>query len=49
MTATGATPVEQELVEAFAGRVVGDIAATMSTILCALGDKLELFSALAAD
>ncbi len=48
MTATGVTPVEQELVEAFAGRVVGDIAATMSTILCALGDKLELFSALAS-
>jgi SAM-dependent methyltransferase len=47
MTATAAA-TEQERVEAFAGRVVGDIAATMSTIFCALGDKLGLFSALAS-
>ncbi len=33
----------------FAGRVVGDVAATMTTIFCALGDKLGLFRALAAD
>ncbi len=33
--------------EEFAGRVVGDIAATMTTIFCALGDKLGLFRALA--
>jgi len=48
MTATSATAIEQEQVEAFAGRVVGDIAATMSTIFVALGDKLGLFSALAS-
>jgi 2-polyprenyl-3-methyl-5-hydroxy-6-metoxy-1,4-benzoquinol methylase len=47
MSTTTTTPVEHEQVEAFAGRVVGDIAATMSTIFCALGDKLGLFSALA--
>jgi SAM-dependent methyltransferase len=48
MTATSPTAIEQEQVEAFAGRVVGDIAATMSTIFVALGDKLGLFSALAS-
>ena len=45
---TSATAIEQEQVEAFAGRVVGDIAATMSTIFVALGDKLGLFAALAS-
>lgn len=48
MTATSATAIGQEQVEAFAGRVVGDIAATMSTIFVALGDKLGLFAALAS-
>ena len=48
MTATSTTAIEQQQVEAFAGRVVGDIAATMSTIFVALGDKLGLFSALAS-
>ena len=48
MSATTTNQVEQEQVEAFAGRVVGDIAATMSTIFVALGDKLGLFSALAS-
>jgi SAM-dependent methyltransferase len=33
-------------VEAFAGRIVGDLAATMTTIFCSLGDKLGLFAAL---
>jgi 2-polyprenyl-3-methyl-5-hydroxy-6-metoxy-1,4-benzoquinol methylase len=36
-------------VEAFAGRAVGDLAATMATIFCSLGDKLGLFAALDAD
>ena len=35
-------------VEAFAGRLVSDIAATMTTILCSLGDKLGLFAALSS-
>jgi 2-polyprenyl-3-methyl-5-hydroxy-6-metoxy-1,4-benzoquinol methylase len=35
-------------IEAFAGRVVGDLAGTMATIFCALGDKLGLFEALAS-
>jgi SAM-dependent methyltransferase len=35
-------------IEAFAGRLVGDIAATMTTIFCALGDKLGLFAALSS-
>jgi SAM-dependent methyltransferase len=34
-------------VEQFAGRVLGDLAATMSTVFCALGDRLGLFRALA--
>ena len=33
--------------EEFAGRVVGDVAATMTTLFCALGDKLGLLRALA--
>jgi hypothetical protein len=48
MTAIASTPTDPQQIEAFAGRVVGDIAATMSTIFCALGDKLGLFSALAS-
>jgi 2-polyprenyl-3-methyl-5-hydroxy-6-metoxy-1,4-benzoquinol methylase len=35
-------------IEEFAGRVVSDIAATMATLFCALGDKLGLFAALAS-
>jgi 2-polyprenyl-3-methyl-5-hydroxy-6-metoxy-1,4-benzoquinol methylase len=35
-------------IEAFAGRLVGDIASTMTTIFCALGDKLGLFAALSS-
>jgi 2-polyprenyl-3-methyl-5-hydroxy-6-metoxy-1,4-benzoquinol methylase len=43
------TTVEQEpsQIEAFLGRAVGDFAGTMATVLCALGDKLGLFAALA--
>jgi 2-polyprenyl-3-methyl-5-hydroxy-6-metoxy-1,4-benzoquinol methylase len=43
---TGPTTVDAGEVEAFAGRIVGDLAATMTTIFCSLGDKLGLFSAL---
>jgi 2-polyprenyl-3-methyl-5-hydroxy-6-metoxy-1,4-benzoquinol methylase len=35
--------------EEFAGQVVGDVAATMTTIFCALGDKLGLFRVLARE
>ena len=35
-------------VEAFAGRAFGDVAGTMATVMCAVGDKLGLFTALDA-
>jgi SAM-dependent methyltransferase len=44
------TAVEQDhstQIEAFAGRAVGDMAGTVATVLCALGDRLGLFEALA--
>lgn len=41
------TTATHDQVEAFAGRVVGDLAATMTTVFCALGDKLGLFATLA--
>jgi methyltransferase family protein/winged helix-turn-helix protein len=47
-----ATTVQQpsaEAVEAFAGRTLGDVAGAMTTILCAVGDKLGLFTALDGD
>jgi SAM-dependent methyltransferase len=48
MTTTIQEQASPDQVEAFAGRVIGDIAATMSTVFCALGDKLGLFDALAS-
>lgn len=39
--------VDSSLVEEFLGRAISDIAGTMTTVLCALGDRLGLFSALA--
>lgn len=44
-TPTQAPPEE---VEAFAGKAIADLAGTMTTVLCALGDQTGLFSALAA-
>jgi 2-polyprenyl-3-methyl-5-hydroxy-6-metoxy-1,4-benzoquinol methylase len=41
------TTATQDEVQEFAGRIVADLAATMTTIFCALGDKLGLFTALA--
>ncbi|HEY7633419.1 MAG TPA: class I SAM-dependent methyltransferase [Thermoleophilaceae bacterium] len=41
------TAIEHSAAEEFAGRVVGDVAATMTSVLCALGDKVGLFAALA--
>jgi SAM-dependent methyltransferase len=48
ISATAPSTADPEQVEAFAGRLVGDIAATMATIFCALGDKLGLFAALSS-
>lgn len=42
-----APPVDPEAVEEFLGRVIGDAAATMTTVMCALGDRLGLFRTLA--
>ena len=41
------TAIDQTAVEEFAGRAIGDVAGTMTTVFCALGDKLGLFKALA--
>jgi 2-polyprenyl-3-methyl-5-hydroxy-6-metoxy-1,4-benzoquinol methylase len=41
--------IEESRVEEFLGRVIGDIAGTMTTIFCALGDRLGLFAALAEE
>lgn len=40
-------PVDEAAVEAFVEQVAGDIAGAMTTIFCAIGDRLGLFSALA--
>jgi 2-polyprenyl-3-methyl-5-hydroxy-6-metoxy-1,4-benzoquinol methylase len=39
---------DESRVEEFLGQVIGDIAGTMTTFFCALGDRLGLFAALAA-
>jgi 2-polyprenyl-3-methyl-5-hydroxy-6-metoxy-1,4-benzoquinol methylase len=44
----GRREVDGERVEAFVGQAVGDVAGAMVTASCALGDRLGLFSALAA-
>ena len=41
------TGIDEAKVEEFLERVVGDLAGTMSTVFCALGDRLGLFRALA--
>jgi SAM-dependent methyltransferase len=45
MTTQTATDIER--VEGFAGKVLGDFAGTMATVLAILGDRLELFDTLA--
>ena len=39
--------VDQAQAEAFMGKVVADLAGTMATIMCALGDHFGLFRDLA--
>ena len=41
--------IDGSRVEEFVGRVIGDIAGTMTTVFCALGDRLGLFAALATE
>lgn len=48
MTTTATVHVDPEKVEAFVGRVLADTSAAMITTLCALGDRLGLFTDLAA-
>jgi hypothetical protein len=45
-TATQHDQPEAEAVEAFAGRALDDVAGTMATIFCIVGDRLGLFVAL---
>ena len=47
MAATRA--IDEAAVEAFVGRALGDLGGTMTTLFCALGDRLGLFKALDAD
>jgi 2-polyprenyl-3-methyl-5-hydroxy-6-metoxy-1,4-benzoquinol methylase len=47
MTAT--QTIDEAAVEAFVGRALGDVGGAMTTVSCALGDRLGLFKALAAD
>jgi len=47
-TFTATTTPDPAEVEAFAGRVLGDLAGAMTTIFCTLGDKLGLLRALAS-
>jgi SAM-dependent methyltransferase len=49
MSTTTTPTADPSAVEAFAGRVLGDLAGTMTTVLCMLGDKLGLLRSLAAD
>ncbi len=44
-----AQTIDESRVEEFLGRVIGDIAGTMTTVFCALGDRLGLFAALAGE
>jgi len=41
--------IDEAAVEAFVGRALGDLGGAMTTLFCALGDRLGLFKALAAD
>src|SRR5690348_369949 len=47
MTAT--QTIDEAAVEAFAGRALGDLGGAMTTLFCALGDRLGLLKSLAAD
>jgi 2-polyprenyl-3-methyl-5-hydroxy-6-metoxy-1,4-benzoquinol methylase len=41
--------IDEAAVEAFVGRALGDLGGAMTTLSCALGDRLGLFKALGAD
>jgi hypothetical protein len=41
------TPIQQAKLEAFLGKVVGDLGAAMNTALVVIGDRLGLYKALA--
>ncbi|MGN6170263.1 MAG: class I SAM-dependent methyltransferase [Solirubrobacteraceae bacterium] len=41
--------IDEAAVEAFVGRALGDLGGAMTTLSCALGDRLGLFKGLAAD
>ena len=45
---TAATAIDEAKVEAFVGRAIGDLGGAMTTLFCALGDRLGLLKALAA-
>jgi len=46
---TTAQTIDEASVEAFVGRAIGDLAGAMTTVFCALGDRLGLLKALADD
>jgi hypothetical protein len=47
MTMTTQTAIDVERVQSFAGKVLGDLAGTMASVLAIFGDRLGLFRALA--
>jgi 2-polyprenyl-3-methyl-5-hydroxy-6-metoxy-1,4-benzoquinol methylase len=47
MATTEAPPLDGAKLEAFMGKVIGDMAGTMTTLLCSIGDRLGLFRELA--
>ena len=47
-SATGTPTMDQERMEAFVGKVLGDTSATMATAFAIIGDRLGLFKDLAA-
>src|SRR5260370_33705750 len=47
--ATPLTTINQAKQEAFVQKVLGDTSATMTTLLCSIGDRLGLFKDLAAN
>jgi SAM-dependent methyltransferase len=48
MATIEAPPLDEAKLEAFMGKVIGDLSGTMTTLFCSIGDRLGLFRDLAA-
>lgn len=49
MATIEALPLDEAKLEAFMGKVIGDVSGTMVTLFCSIGDRLGLFRTLAAE